>query len=165
MLSAVFRCVLPSISSHPALHDLPRSFRIERPLPSSRVPPWDLPQVLAFLRGPPFEPLTSCSLWDLSRKVLFLVSLATACHVGELQAVSSAVSFSGGDVVLCYRPEFRAKSESASNPLPRSFRVHSLQDFVGALPDDLLLCPVRALHVYLERTSSLSSCPRSLFLS
>ena len=41
MLSSVFRFVLPSISSHPVLHDLLRSFRIERPLPSSRVPPWD----------------------------------------------------------------------------------------------------------------------------
>ena len=72
MRITVFCFVLSSISSHPVLHDLLRSFRIERPLPSSLVPP--------------FEPLSSCSLWDLSRKVLFLVALATACRVGELQA-------------------------------------------------------------------------------
>ena len=42
MLSAVFRFVLAEISSHPVLHDLLHSFRIERPLPFSRVPPWDL---------------------------------------------------------------------------------------------------------------------------
>ena len=41
MLSAVFRFVLPSISTPPVLHDLLRSFWIERPLPSSRVPSWD----------------------------------------------------------------------------------------------------------------------------
>ena len=88
MLSGVFRFVLPEVSSHFVLRDL-RSFRLERPLPSSRFPPWDLSRVLSFLRGPPFEPLSSCSLWDLTRKVLFLVSLATAGRVGELQAVSA----------------------------------------------------------------------------
>ena len=89
MLSTVFRFVLPFISSHPVLHGLLRSFHIDRPFPSSRVPPWDLLRVLSFLRGPPFEPISSCSLRDLSHKVLFLVVHATACRVGELQAVSS----------------------------------------------------------------------------
>ena len=165
VLSTVFRFVLPEISSYPVLHDLLHSFRIERPLPSSRAPPWDLLRVLSLLWGPPFEPLTSCSLRDLSRKVLFLVSLATAHRVGELQAVSASVSFSGDDIFLLYLPDFRAKSESTSNPLPRCFRVRSLRDFVGNLPDKLLLCPARTLQVYLDRTSSLSPRPRSLFVS
>ena len=165
MLSAVFRFVLPEVSSHPVLHDLLCSFWIECPLPSSRVPPWDLLRVLTLLWGPPFEPLASCSLRDLSRKVLFLVSLALARRVDELQAVSSSVSFSGGYIFLSYLPEFRAKSESAVNHLPRYFRVRSLRDFVGDLPDELLLCPVRALRIYLDRTSSISPRPRSLFVS
>ena len=121
MLSAAFRFILPELSSHPVLHDLLCSFRIERPLHHSRFPPWDLLRVLSFLRGSPFEPLDSCSLRDLTRKTLFLLSLATARRVGELQAVSSAVSSSGGDLFLSYLPEFRAKSESSSNPLLRSF--------------------------------------------
>ena len=169
MLNAVFRFDLLEISSHPVLHDLLRSFWIERPLPSSCVPPWDLLLVLTLLRGPPFEPLTYCSLRDLSRKVLFRVSLATARRVGEFHAVSSSFSFLGGDIFLSYLPEFRAKSKSAANPLPLYFRVHSLRDFVGDFPDELLLCPVRALQIYLNRTSSLSLrplspfvCPRSL---
>ena len=62
--------------------------------------------VLQFLRGPPFEPLASASLRALTQKVLFLVSLATAPRVGELQAVSREVSFSGSDAYL----SFRAKS-------------------------------------------------------
>ena len=135
MLSAVFRFILPDISYHPVLHVLLRSFRIERPLPSSRVPPWDLSLVLSLLRGPPFEPLSSCSLRDLTRKVLFLISLATARRVGELQAVAAGVSFSRGDAFLSYVPEFCAKSESESRSLPRSFQVRSLTDFVGSLPD------------------------------
>ena len=92
MLSVVFRFVLPELSSHFVLRDLLQSFRLERPLPSCRVPPWDLSLVLSFLLGPRFEPLSSCSLRDLTRKVLFLLSLATARRVGELQALSSEVS-------------------------------------------------------------------------
>ena len=165
MLSGVFRFILPELSSHFVLHDLLRPFRLERPLPSSCVPPWDLLLVLRFLRGPPFEPLSSCSLRDLTQKVLFLVSSATACRVGELQAVSHEVFFSGSDIYLSYLPEFKAKTESSVNPLPWSFCVHSLMDFVGDLPDELLLCPVRALRVYNSRVSSVSPCPRSLFVS
>ena len=103
MLIGVFRFVLPEISTHFVLHDLLRSFRLERPLSSSQVPPWDLLRVLHFLRGPPFEPLASYSLWDLTQQVLFLVSLATARRMGELQAVSRDVSFSGSDVFLIFR--------------------------------------------------------------
>ena len=97
--------------------------------------------------------------------MLFLVSLATARRVGELQAVSREVSFSGSDAYLSYLPEFHAKTESAASPLPRSFCVRSLNDFVGGLQDELLLCPVRALRAYLTRTSSLASRPHTLFVS
>ena len=41
----------------------------------------------------------------------------------------------------------------------------SLTDFVESLPDELLLCPVHALLIFLSRTSSLSPRPRSLFVS
>ena len=164
MLSVVFRFVLPELSSHFVLCDILRSFRLERPFSTSRVPPWDLSLVLSFLRGPPFKALSSCFLQDLTWKVLFLLSLATARRVGELQALSAQVSSSGDDLFLSYLPEFRAKTESSVRPLPRSFPVRSLRDFVGSLPDELLLCPVRALRLYLFHTASLPSCPRSLFV-
>ena len=93
--------------------------------------------MLRFLRGPPFEPLSACSLRDLTQKVLFLVSLATARRVGEFQAVFRDVSFSGSDIYLSYLPEFRAKTESSVNPLPWSFCVRSLEDFVGDLLEEL----------------------------
>ena len=75
------------------------------------------------------------------------------------------MSSSGGDLFLSYLTEFCAKTESSARPLPRSFPVRSLQDFVGSLPDELLLCPVRALRIYLSHTASLPSRPRSLFVS
>ena len=105
------------------------------------------------------------SLLDLTRKVLFLLSLATARRVGELQALSSQVSSSGDDLFLSYLSEFWAKTESSVRPLPRSFPVRSLSDFMGSLLDEILLCPVRALRLYLSRTASLPSRPHSLFVS
>ena len=93
------------------------------------------------------------------------MSLATARRVGELQVVSRDVSFSGSDAFLSYLPEFQAKTESVVNPLPRSFCVCSLNNFVGDLRDELLLCPVCGLRSYLSRTSSLAPRPRTVFVS
>ena len=88
MLSGVFHFVLPELSSHFVLRDLLRSFRLERPLSSSRVPPWDLLAVLRFLRGPPlsrwllvlcgpsprrfffWSPLPQLVVWGSSRRSL-----------------------------------------------------------------------------------------------
>ena len=135
-------------------------------LPRPIIPPaWDLSMVLRFLNSSTFEPLHLCSLWNLTKKVLFLVSLATAKRVGELQGVSRCVSFIAPDACLSYVKEFVAKTESSSNPLPCSFLVRSLADFTAGLEDDLLLCPVRALQVYLHQTGSLSPPLRHLFMS
>ena len=94
MLSAVFRTILPEISTSPILRDLLRSFQVEAPCRSVRPPSWDLLKVLEYLLSPVFEPLPNASLRDLTRKTLFLVALATAKGVGELQALSRIVSFS-----------------------------------------------------------------------
>ena len=83
MLSAVFRSVLPEISSSSVLQDLICSFKVEVPSRVVRPPSWDLLRVLTYLRSPVFEPLHKSSLWNLSRKTLFLLALATAKRVGE----------------------------------------------------------------------------------
>ena len=93
MLATVFRFKLPNMSSDPVLHRLVCSFRIEGPVRPLRPPAWDLSAVLQFLNSPVFEPLHRVFLRNLTKKVLFLVSLATAKRVGELQAVSRTVSF------------------------------------------------------------------------
>ena len=152
MLSTVFRTVLPEISTSPIIRDLLRSFQVEVPCRSVRPPSWDLIKVLEYLRSPLFEPLSSASLRDLTRKTLFLVALATAKRVGELQALSHIVSFSSTSAGLSYVPEFLAKTETAVRPLPRTFAIQSLGDFAAGLHEDLLLCLVHSLSGYVART-------------
>ena len=164
MLSFMFKFRLPEIQTSSLLHDLIRSFELERPSRSSNPPACDLVKVLTYLRSLIFEPLASRDLRTVTMKVLFLV-LATAKRVSELQALLRPVSFQGNDISLSNLPEFVAKTESERNPLPRFFVVRSLEDFVGDLPEDRLFCPVRALCVYLQLTASVSPCPRSLFVS
>ena len=121
MLSAVFRSVLPEISTSAVLHDLLRSFRVEAPIRSVTPPAWNLLTVLEFLKSPIFEPLRQASLRELTRKTLFLIALASAKRVSELQALSRTVAFSSSAAAVAYVPEFLAKTESALRSLPRSF--------------------------------------------
>ena len=165
MLSAVFRFQLPGLSSHPVLRDLLRSFSLEAPSRPLRPPAWDLAAVLPFLNSAVFEPLRLASLRNFTKKVLFLLVLATAKCVGELQVLSRSVSFVRADASLSYVPEFMAKTESLSNPISRSFLVKSLSDFAAGLDEELLLCPVCALRIYLDRTASFSPLPHRLFVS
>ena len=171
VLSAVFRFHLPSLSSDPVLRDLLRSFQLSSVERVLLPPAWDLSRVLRYLNSSEFEPLSRASLPPLaslralSLKTLFLLALATAKRVGELQALSSIVTFVGGDACLSYIPQFVAKSESLTRSIPRSFLVKSLSDFAAGLDDDLFLCPVRALRIYLQRTRSLSPLRHRLFVS
>ena len=163
MLAAVFKFPLPEISSS-VLKDLVRSFEISAPRPIFPPPPWDLDKVLEFLSGPPFEPLARASFLDKTKKALFLLAMATAKRVSELQALSFSVSFQGEDLVLYYDPFFRAKTESVINPLPRSVVVPSLSDFAGDLPERLH-CPVRAIKYLRKAARSASFILPRLFVS
>ena len=127
--------------------------------------PCDLSKVLTYLVSPAFEPLSQASFLALTLKTLFLLALATAKRVGELQALSSIVTFVDGDACLSYLPQFVAKSESLTRSFPLSFLVKSLTDFAAGLDIDLLLCPVRALRLYLLRARSLSPCRHRFFVS
>ena len=55
--------------------------------------------------------------------------------------------------------------------LPRTFAIQSLSDFAAGWPDEMLLCPVRALSEYVARTSRfvnrpfVSSCSSSRAMS
>ncbi len=142
-------------------HDLVIRFlrgarRLNPPRPHL-VPSWDLPSVLSTLRGAPFEPLQSVELKFLSLKTVLLSALATVKRVGDLQAFSvndSCLEFGPADshVVLRPRPGYVPKVPT----MPFRDQVVNLQALPReeADPAIALLCPVRALHIYVDRTQS-----------
>ena len=164
MLSSVFRLKLPSLGKDRVLQDLLCSFAIERPRRPQAPPSWDLDAVLQHLMSSAFEPLESVSLRARTKKTLFLVSLATAKQVSEIQALSKTVAAIGNDLIVLYLPRFIAKTERADAPVPRSFCVLSLREFAGDLEEGFLLCPVQALNICQRRTSSFVRAS-SLFMS
>ena len=165
MLSSVFQFKLPALGEDRVLQDLLRSFATERPRCPQAPPSWDLDAVLRHLMSSAFEPLESVSLRALTKKTLFLVSLATAKQVSEVKALSKTVAAIGNDLVVSFQPHFIAKTERADDLVPRSFRILSLREFAGNLEEGSLLCPLRALNIYLWRTSSFVVRASSLFVS
>ena len=165
MLSSVFQFKLPSLGEDRVLQDLLRSFAIERPRRPQAPPSWDLDAVLRHLMSSAFEPLESVSLRALTKKTLFLVSLATAKRVSEIQASSKTVAAIGNDLVVSFLPHFIVKTERVNATVPRRFHVLSLREFAGDLEEGSLLCPVLALNIYLRRTSSVVVRASSLFVS
>ena len=91
------------------MRDLISSFSIENPRSVSQSSFWYLDLVLKSLMSEAYEPLESQTLRTLTKEVLFLVALATAKRVGELQGLSNVVSSLGEDFVVSYLPFFLAK--------------------------------------------------------
>ena len=163
-LVSIFKFRLPELLDSFVLRDLIHSFEIESPRRPVGPPSWDLVKVLT-ISGSTFEALASKPLRMATMKVSVLLALAMAKRVGKLQALSCRVASHGPDLSLAYLSEFVAKTESERNPLPRSFLVKSLEEFVGGFPQERLLCPVRAVRIYMPLTSTLSSHPRLLLVS
>ncbi len=120
------------------------------------VPTWDLPTVLRALKGPPFEPLQSTNLWSLSLKTALLLSLASIKRVGDLQALSispACLEFGPNDSKVVLKPRHGYVPMVLSTP----FRAQVIT--LSALPPSeedrklSLLCPVRALRIYFERSA------------
>ncbi len=129
--------------------------RLNPPRPPS-LPSWDLALVLRALITAPFEPLQSVELKFLSMKTLLLTGLASIKRVGDLQAFSvddSCLEFGPADSsALRPRPGYVPKVPTT----PFRDQVVNLQ----ALPPEeadpalALLCAVRALRQYTDRTQS-----------
>ncbi len=130
------------------------------PTRSPLVPSWDLSIVLAGLQRGPFEPLDSVELKFLSLKTALLTALTSIKRVGDLQAfsVSEECLVFGpvySHVVLRPRPGYVPKVPTT----PFHDQVVNLQ----ALPSEeadpalALLCPVRALRIYVDCTRSVRS--------
>ena len=146
------------ISFHPVLRALLCSFRVSSPSRAVRPPSWALAVFLRQLPSSSFASLRSTPLRSLVKMVLFFVTLATAIPIGELQALS--VVFPSSEVTpVCHLSLLLLPSVS------RSFLVVSLSDFAAGLDVCPLLCPVRALRIFLDRTASVQCRPCRLFVS
>ena len=165
MLSAVFHFRLPVMAFHPVLRALLCSFWVSSPSRAVRPPSWTLAVFLRHLPSSLFASLRSSPLRSLVSMVLFFVALATAIPIGELQALSRCFSFVRVDTCLSFVHTFVTKCESLLVPIPRSFLVVSLSDFAAGLDVYPLLCPVRALCIFLDMTASVRYRPCHLFVS
>ncbi len=129
--------------------------RLNPPRPLT-VPTWDLLTVLRALKGPPFEPLQSTDLRSLSLKTVLLLALASVKRVGDLQALSTSpacLEFGPNDSKVVLKPRHGYVPKVLSTP----FRAQVIT--LSALPPSeedrelSLLCPVRALRIYFERSA------------
>ena len=125
-----------------------------------RPPAWDVALVLQSLIGAPYEPLRTCEERFLAQKTLFLLALASAKRIGELHALSYCVSHSRGwaEVSFSFVPGFVGKTQDPSSLAPRfeGFTVLALPNTRNNR-NGRLLCPVRAVRCYLDRT--VAHCP------
>ena len=113
-------------------------------------PAWDVSLVLQSLTGAP------CEERFLAQKTLFLLALASAKRIGELHALSYRVSHTRdwGEVSFAFVTGFVAKTQDPSSLAPR-FEGFSVPALTNARKNrnGRLLCPVRAVKVYLDRTA------------
>ncbi|XP_048019539.1 uncharacterized protein LOC125250806 [Megalobrama amblycephala] len=128
--------------------------RLNPPRPLT-VPTWDLSLVLRALKGTPFEPMGSADLRPLTLKTALLLALASVKRVGDLQVLSvspACLEFGPGDSKVVLKPRHGYVPKVLSTP----FRAQVIS--LSALPPSAdeqeleLLCPVRALRTYVERS-------------
>ena len=122
-----------------------------------RPPAWDVALVLQSLTGAPYEPLRMCDERFLAQKTLFLLALASTKRIDELHALSYRVSHSRnwGEVSFSFVLGFVAKTQDPSSLAPRfeGFTVPALPNARNN-SNGRLLCPVRAVRRYLDRTAA-----------
>ncbi len=149
-----------SLGKHDLIVRFLKGARRMNPSRPPLVPSWDLSIVLAGLQRGPFEPLDSVELKFLSLKTTLLTALTSIKRVGDLQA------FSVREECLVFGPVY---SHVVLRPQPRyvpkvpttPFRdqVVNLQALPSEEADPVLalLCPVRALRIYVTHTRSVRS--------
>ena len=153
-LHSVLRHTGIKINKNDDIKDVIRYLKLRAPVENPRVVQWNLDVVLKYLVSDKFEPLHQVSLLNLTRKTFILLALALSKRVSELQALSRSVGFCKEGAVVSLALDFRAKNDIKCRDLDRSFLIKELGSLVGQ-EEEALLCPVRALKAYLDRTKPL----------
>jgi hypothetical protein len=140
-----------TVSCDASLHDLMRSFFIDRPVPDRSFPEWYLALVLDALRHSPFEPLASIPLANLTYKAIFLTALASGKRRGELHAFlakGSGVSDRKSYFLLKFDRRFLAKTKRLEH---RGQTAVTIPAIPYSDRYEQALCPVRVLQAYNTR--------------
>ena len=158
---------LPSFSDDPLLKDVVKGVALKEARCPKRFPAWDVFLVLQCLRLSPFEPIDSCELKLLTHKTVFLIALASGRRCSEVHALaySGLATEQDGSVSIRFLPEFLAKNQPSSVQA-KPILIRRLASLLCPDDEDITLCPVRALKMYLKRTKFLRTpAKRRLFVS
>ena len=154
-----------TLSNNDTINSLLKGMFHSRP-PARRLPPsWSINAVLQSLSSPPYEPLSKASLPNLTHKTVFLVAAASARRRSCLHALSvkeGLIRFEPEGVRLLPDPSFLAKNASLTFTPEEIFLPSMTQ--MSSIAEDKLVCPVRALKYYLNRTKSIRSSDRLFIL-
>ena len=150
-----------NISKDENLTRLLDSFHRDKPKGRRGIPSWNLSLVLHQLTKAPFEPMRQASLKHLTFKTIFLLALGSGKRRSEIHAwlyknIRHQENWS--QVSLYPSPSFLSKNQLARDgpssvaPVVIPALAPSLD---RSLKENKSLCPVRALHYYLDRTKDL----------
>ena len=144
------------------------SFYRDKPKSSRPIPKWNLSIVLHRLAQPPFEALEDATLKFLTWKTVFLLALASGKRRSEIHAWTLGGLLCLGDwEQLSPSPSFLAKNQLAKEG-PQAISpvvIPALKRNQDPQDTDTLLCPVRALRCYLDRTKDSRGGRQLLFIS
>ena len=145
------------IGSNLVLSELIRSFELQLPVQRSLTPRWDLSWVLICLQKTPYEPLHKACKLHVTFKTAFLLALATAKRCSEIHALAVDANHlrfnqSVGSVSLIVQTGFLAKNQLLSI-FPDPIVIPSLAGTCKREQLGRLLCPIKALKLYLKMTS------------
>ena len=130
------------------------------------APKWCLSVVLNFLKTDVYEPLEKADLRALTAKTAFLTCFALAARTSELQGLVGQVCFGKHKTAarLTYDDRFWLKMENTLREVKRELRIPALSQITDE-PEELVLCPVRALRIYCNKMRALDANRSRLFVS
>ena len=159
-----------NVSKDENLTRLLDSFHRDRPKGGRGIPSWNLSLVLHQLTKAPFEPLKEASLKHLTFNTVFMLALGSGKLRSEIHAWLHKNIRHQSDwskVSLYPSPSFLSKNQLAKEG-PDSVAPVAIPALAPSLDrllkSDRSLCPVRALHYYLDRATDLRQNKEFVFV-